>query len=60
MQCEVLRLERRHVDLEVGTLRLDPGMTKNGKGREVHLPSELKAMLAAQQARVDRLGRRTG
>jgi hypothetical protein len=37
MQSEVLALERRHLDLEAGTLRLDPGMTKNGKGRVVYL-----------------------
>lgn len=28
MQSEVLSLERRQVDLEAGTLRLDPGTTK--------------------------------
>jgi integrase len=33
MQSEVLALERRHLDLEAGTLTLDPGMTKNGEPR---------------------------
>ena len=28
MQSEVLKLERRHIDREEGTIRLDPGMTK--------------------------------
>lgn len=37
MQSEVLTLERRHLDLEAGTLRLDPGATKNRDGR-VGLP----------------------
>lgn len=37
MQSEVLTLERRQLDLEVGTLRLDPGSTKNDEGR-IHLP----------------------
>jgi len=32
-QSEVLTLERRHLDLGAGTLRLDPGMTKNDQGR---------------------------
>ena len=32
-QSEILTRERRHVDLEAGTLRLDPGETKNGEGR---------------------------
>jgi hypothetical protein len=33
-QSEVLSLELRHVDLEAGTLRLDPGTTKE-RGRGV-------------------------
>jgi integrase len=36
-QSEILTRERRHVDLEAGTLRLDPGEAKNGEGR-VRLP----------------------
>jgi integrase len=32
MRSEVLRLERRQLDLEAGTLRLDPGTTKNDEG----------------------------
>ena len=35
---EVLTLERRHVDLDAGTIRLDPGTTKNDDGRLVYLP----------------------
>ena len=31
----LLALERRHLDLEAGTLRLDPGMTKNGQGHVI-------------------------
>ena len=34
-QSEVLILERRQLDLEVGTLRLDAGTTKNREGRIV-------------------------
>jgi integrase len=30
---ELLRLERRQIDLDAGTLRLDPGTTKNKEGR---------------------------
>jgi len=60
MQSEVLRLERRQLDLEAGTLRLDPGRTKNGDGRVVVLTAELKARLAEQLARVDALQKRTG
>lgn len=60
MQSEVLALERRHLDLDGGTLRLDPGMTKNDEGRVVYLPTELRAAVAAQLARVDALQRRLG
>jgi hypothetical protein len=59
-QSEVLQLERRHVDLNAGTLRLDPGMTKNDDGRVIYLTSELKAMLAAQVKRVEVLQARLG
>ncbi len=34
---EILSLERRQLDLKAGTLRLEPGTTKNGEGR-VGLP----------------------
>ena len=57
---EVLTLERRHLDLEAGTLRLDPGTTKNDDGRVVYLTPELTALLKAQVARVEALQRRLG
>ena len=57
MRSEVLTLERRHFDLGAGTLRLDPGMTKNDDGRVVYLTPQLKAMLAAHVERLDQLGR---
>jgi integrase len=60
MQSEVLSLERRQVDLEAGTLRLDPGQTKNDEGRVVYLTPELKALLGAQMARVEALQRQLG
>jgi integrase len=52
---EVLGLERRHVDLAAGTLRLDPGTTKNGEGRVVYLTPEVTRLLTEQLARVDAL-----
>ncbi len=58
MQSEVLTLERRHLDLEKGTLRLDPGMTKNDDGRVVYLTPEVKSLLSAQVDRVKALERR--
>jgi integrase len=48
MESEAFPLERRHLDLEVGTLRLDPGTTKNSEGQIVYLTPDLNAMLAAQ------------
>lgn len=58
MQSEVLPLERRHLDLEAGALRLDAGMTKNRKGRIVYLTPELHALLGAQVERVKALERK--
>jgi integrase len=58
MRSEVLPLERRHLDLEQGTLTLDPGSTKNTDGRKVYLTPDLKVALAEQVARVDDLQRR--
>ncbi len=60
MQSEVLALERRQLDLEAGTLRLDPGQTKNDEGRVVYLTPELKTLLGGQVARVEALQRRLG
>jgi hypothetical protein len=37
-QSEILTRERRHLDLEAGTLRIDPGETKNGDGRVISSP----------------------
>jgi integrase len=59
-QSEVLTLERRQLDLKAGTLRLDPGATKNDDGRVVYLTPELKTLLAGQLERVDQLGKLTG
>jgi integrase len=57
---EVLALGRGQVDLNAGTLSLDPGSTKNDDGRIVYLTAELKAMLAAQLDRIDRLQKQRG
>lgn len=60
MQSEILTIERRQLDLEVGTLRLEPGTTKNDEGRLIYLTPELKSLLAAQVERVKALERRLG
>src|SRR5438067_1230194 len=59
-QSEVLTLEKRQIDLDEGTIRLDPGTTKNEDGRMVYLSTELKALVGAQFERVSALERRTG
>jgi integrase len=59
-KSEILSLERRQLDLKVGTLRLDPGTTKNGEGRTVYLTPELKGLLAGQVERVETLQRKLG
>lgn len=60
IRSEVLSLQLRHLDLDIGTLRLDPGMTKNDDGRLVYLTPELKVMLKAQVDRVMNLMRERG
>lgn len=57
---EVLRLERRHLNLETGELRLDAAMTKTKKGREAHLTPELRRLLSEQIAQVEVLQRKLG
>lgn len=54
---EVLTLERRQLDLTVGTLRLAAGDTKNDDGRVVYLTPELAVVLREQLARVEALQR---
>jgi len=53
IRSEVLSLQWRQVDLEAGTVRLDPGTTKNGEGRVFHLTAELATLLDAQRALAD-------
>jgi integrase len=57
IRSEVLPLERRQLDLKAGTLRLEPGTTKNREGRVVYLTPELRALLASQLERVEALQR---
>jgi integrase len=55
VRSEVLTLTWSQVSLDDGTVRLNPGKTKNKDGRLVHLPSDLRAMLVRQLARVGEL-----
>jgi integrase len=60
MQSEVLTLNLRQVDLSAGTLRLEPGTTKNGEARLVYLTPELKSLIASQIEWVRGLERQMG
>jgi len=51
--------QRRQLDLEAETLRLDPGTTRTRRSRG-ELTPELRVLLTAQVARVDALQRRLG
>jgi integrase len=55
---EVLDLKKHQYSSQDGTLRLDPGTTKNGEGRVVKVTSELRAMLDAQVARIREIERK--
>jgi integrase len=55
---EVLPLEWRNVDLTAGEVRLDPGTTKNRKGRTFPITDDLRALLEGQRAVADGLKQR--
>ena len=58
---ELLPLEWRQVDFSgAGTLRLDPGTTKNGDGRVFPLTQELRAVLLEQKAKTEELQKKLG
>lgn len=58
---EVLPLRWSQIDFNLGTVRLDPGTTKNGEGREFPFAAEpvLVAMLDRQRERVTQIEHRT-
>jgi hypothetical protein len=43
---ELLDLRVRQVDISAGTIRLEPGTTKNDEGREVSMTLPVKALLS--------------
>lgn len=63
VKSEVLTREWRHVDLQAGTIRLDPGESKNKEPRTFHFTTELRALLETQSRERERLkkkGQMTG
>jgi integrase len=57
---ELLTRQRSHLDLRAGWLRLEPGETKNGEGRNFPLVPRLREILEEQIARTDALQRAEG
>jgi integrase len=57
---ELLSRRWRHVDLEEGWLRLEPGETKNGRGRMFPLIPQLRTVLERQYKRKLEIERRNG
>jgi len=51
VRSEILTRQWRHVDFAAGWLRLEPGETKNGEGRQFPLTPELQAVLDRQHER---------
>ncbi len=54
---EILTLSWRQVDFEAGTVRLEPGTTKNREGRTIFLTPELLTLLQEQRAKTTALER---
>jgi integrase len=54
---EVLTLQWRQIDFDAGTVRLDPGTTKNGEGRTFVMTPELRACLEGQRAFTEKFQR---
>jgi integrase len=59
-KSELLTRQWRHVDFGNGWLRLEPGESKNGEGREFPFTPELRVVLEAQRERVRMIERATG
>lgn len=60
MKSEILTRQKCHLDLKAGWLRLEPGETKNKKGRMFPLVPRLRAVLEWQLERTKRVEQATG
>ena len=62
IKSELLTRERRHLNLDTGWLRLDPGETKNGEAREFPIGEipELREVFEQQLARTEAFEKATG
>ena len=57
---ELTTRQWRHVDFRSGTLRLDPGETKNGRGRVFPMTPRLRSVLKAQERKTKALSKGLG
>lgn len=57
---ELLPMTWAQVDLDAGVIRLEPGTTKNGRGRSFPLEGALREVFTLQRALTDALQRETG
>jgi len=57
---ELLTRQKHHVDLNAGWIRLEPGETKNGEGRNFPLTPELREVLERQLQTTKELEQKTG
>jgi len=48
-RSEVLTLQWRNISFETGTVRLDPGTTKNKDGRVIYMTAQLRVLLEEQR-----------
>ncbi len=60
VQSEILSLQWRQVDLNAGTVRLEPGTTKNREGRTFIMTPMVRATLEQQRAHTEALQREQG
>ncbi len=59
-KTELLTRKWHHVDFEAGWVRLEPGETKNGEGRQFPLIDKLRTVLEAQHTRKLEVEKATG
>jgi integrase len=57
---EILSRQWKHIDLNAGFMRLEPGETKNGEGRMFPFTPELRALLEQQRERTTAIEKATG
>jgi integrase len=60
LTSELATRQWRHLDLKAGWMRLEPGETKGGEGRQFPLIPELRASLQAQQRATRAAEKRSG